>query len=119
METCDVCDKPAHLTCENCHEAVYCGVECQKIDYEDHFDYDCFHPDEMSDDHIADEVQIRIETGMKPGVNERAWIEGLFGTKKSRAKRKERRAARKKKPKKKRKRKWKLQVPFRLPFARK
>ena len=43
--SCDVCGSTQEETqlhhCEGCREAIYCGVECQRVDFENH-KKDCF-----------------------------------------------------------------------------
>ena len=63
-ETCDVCNKPGMFECQNCREAVYCSRECQKKDWEEHRLYDCYHPDEMEDDHVMEELTLHNIRGV-------------------------------------------------------
>lgn len=99
MDFCDVCDGPASQICELCRDAVYCGEDCQRIDFEEHSKHDCFHPNDLTDEQINDEVEIYMECGIEPTglIPHREWINGLFGTKESMANRKLRKYNRKKK----------------------
>ena len=61
MDECDVCGKPAELTCSKCFQAVYCGQACQSADHAEHSELECFHPHEMSLEQLQFEVQLEHE----------------------------------------------------------
>lgn len=61
MDECDVCGKPAELTCGKCFQAVYCGQSCQSADHAEHSELECFHPHEMSLEQLQFEVQLELE----------------------------------------------------------
>jgi MYND finger len=50
-ELCDVCDAEALYMCGECMQSVYCGSECQQLDYAEHQEH-CIHIDHMIPEHI-------------------------------------------------------------------
>lgn len=67
MDECDVCGKPAELTCGKCFQAVYCSSECQHADHEEHLELECFHPSEMTAEQLQFEVQLDMEHPLHDG----------------------------------------------------
>lgn len=51
---CDVCGKEASHVCGHCKVAIYCGKECQQADRILHWTEECYHPNEMTDDHVME-----------------------------------------------------------------
>lgn len=61
MDECDVCGKPADLTCSKCFQAVYCSVGCQTADHPEHSECECFHPTEMTPEQLQFEIGLEME----------------------------------------------------------
>jgi hypothetical protein len=108
MDECDVCGKPADLTCSKCFQAVYCSVGCQTADHPEHSECECFHPTEMTREQL--EFEIGLEMNDQPYVdsnimdNQEKSIQFLIGLlnkyrtkRKYKSVRKQRRIVRKKK----------------------
>lgn len=57
---CHTCGKPATKACGHCYEALYCGTKCQALDWEDHRLHECYAIDEMSDNHVLDEIRMHV-----------------------------------------------------------
>lgn len=110
-ELCDVCNETAHFACSNCYESVYCSQKCQSTDWEDHSIYDCYHPDEMTDEHVLEEIGLfypDIASSITPNEARNMLIEAQGNSKRS-TRRRQRRQRRKgqrreRKDRKKRKR---------------
>ncbi len=67
MDECDVCGKPAELTCGKCFQAVYCSADCQHADHEEHLELECFHPSEMTAEQLKFEVELEMEYPLHDG----------------------------------------------------
>ena len=54
---CDHCDKKKPtLVCKECFQGMWCSEECRAADAADHHEYICYHPDDLSDECVLDEV---------------------------------------------------------------
>ena len=59
-EECDVCQGAANLVCGNCHQAVYCGQQCQSLDYAQHVEF-CIHPRHLDEEDMLDAIDAHLD----------------------------------------------------------
>lgn len=103
MLLCDFCEtKPATLVCQDCYQGAWCSRDCQMQDMDEHDEYDCFHPNEMEDEHVLEEVEHAVSDPQEARELLMAHIgEELLGT---RADRRRRRRLRRRRSRMRRKR---------------
>lgn len=58
---CDFCGQnPATLICGDCLQGAWCSEKCHIADAADHEDYDCFHPEDLSDECVLEDVEYQV-----------------------------------------------------------
>jgi len=54
---CDYCEKnKVAVVCNECFQGMWCSEQCHKLDAVDHEEHDCYHPDDLSDECVLEEV---------------------------------------------------------------
>jgi hypothetical protein len=80
MDECDVCGKPAEHTCGKCFQAVYCSVDCQMKDHEEHAELECYEPHEMTPEQLRFEIQMEMmDNDETPHIGANLGHEDLIG----------------------------------------
>lgn len=103
IQLCDHCDKnKATLVCKECFQGMWCSEQCRAADAADHNEYICYHPDDLSDECVLDEVNYETHNPaqarqiMKEMIGEDIMsMSGDASRQRRKIKRKRRRAARK------------------------
>ena len=54
---CDYCEEAkVAVVCSECFQGMWCSEKCHQLDAADHEEYDCYHPDDLSDECVLEEV---------------------------------------------------------------
>lgn len=55
---CDYCEAAkVKLVCQDCYQGMWCSEKCHLADAADHDEYFCYHPDDLSDECVLEEVE--------------------------------------------------------------
>ena len=58
---CDYCDEaPVKLVCQECFQGMWCSEKCSLADADDHEEHFCYHPDDLSDECVLEEVEYEV-----------------------------------------------------------
>jgi len=109
---CDYCEKnKVAVVCNECFQGMWCSEQCHKLDAVDHEEHDCYHPDDLSDECVLEEVdyETRDPTEARQIMKEMIGddlmaIGGAASRRRRRQRRRLRRMARKKRRRLRRKR---------------
>lgn len=111
VNLCDHCEaKEATIVCKECFQGMWCSEQCRLADAIDHEEYDCYHPDDLENDTVLEEVEYQTNdpTEARQMLKEMIGAQFLIG-RESRARtrrlRRQRRDARKRRRRLRKKRK--------------